>query len=102
MSRRIRLLSFVAIGLIVLVALVLLGVYLAVRHEPASYREAMEVKPAVLEKASDRMLQTIGALQSAATRRGPWTAVITAEEINGWLAVDLAKKPSKHPAAFRA
>ena len=94
MSRRTRLFWVIIGGVAVLAALVLLGVYLAVRHEPACYREAMEVKPAVLEKASDQMLQTIGALQSAATRRGPWTAVITAEEINGWLAVDLAKN---HP-----
>jgi len=94
MSRRTRLLLFVAVGLVVLIALVLLGLYLAVRHEPAFYREAMGIKPDVLEKASDRMLKNIGALQSAMARRGRWKAVITAEEINGWLAVDLVKN---HP-----
>jgi hypothetical protein len=102
MSRRTRLFLVIIGGVAVLAVLLLLGVYLAVRHEPASYREAMAIKPAVLEKASDRMLQKIGALQSAVTRRGRWKAVITAEEINGWLAVDLAKNhPNTLPPSVR-
>jgi hypothetical protein len=91
MSRRKRLIWIVAVGLVLLIAAALLGLYFAVRHEPEFYREAMEAKPDVLEKASDRMLKQIGALQSAMNRSGPWDAVITAEEINGWLAVDLRK-----------
>jgi hypothetical protein len=97
MSRRKRLLWIVAVGLVVLVVAVLLGLYFALRHEPAFYRAAMEAKPEVLEKASDRMLKHIGALQSAMNRRGPWHVVITAEEINGWLAVDLR---NNHPNAL--
>ena len=45
--------------------LVAAGAVLAVRHEPAFYREALEIDPAVLEKGSDRMLQQVAALQSA-------------------------------------
>jgi hypothetical protein len=97
MSRRKRLVWIVAVGLVLLVAAALLGLYFAVRHEPEFYREAMETKPDVLEKASDRMLKQIGALQSAMNRSGPWQADITAEEINGWLAVDLRKN---HPKAL--
>ena len=84
-------------GMAALVVLVLLGLYFAVRHEPAFYREAMTIEQPVLEKASGRMLKKIGALQSAANRLGRWQAVITAEEINGWLAVDLRKN---HPNAL--
>ena len=94
MSRRTRLLVFIGGGLAVSVVLGLLGLYLAVLHEPAFYRKAMELEPAVLEKASDRMLQKAAAIQSALNTPGRWTAVITAEEINGWLAVDRAKN---HP-----
>ena len=84
-------------GTAFLVALVLLGLYFAVRHEPTFYRDAMETEPAVLEKGSDRMLKKIGGLQSAMTRPGHWEAVITAAEINGWLAVDLRQN---HPNAL--
>jgi hypothetical protein len=94
MSRRMRIALYVVVGLLVLAVLVLLGLYWAVQHEPAFYRETLEVKPQVLEKASDRMLQQIGALQSALRRQGRWQATITAEELNGWLAIDLAKN---HP-----
>jgi hypothetical protein len=97
MSRRKRVLLIVNLGLIALVIAVVLGLYFALRHEPAFYREAMETKPDVLEKASERMLKQIGALQSAMNRSGRWKAVITAEEINGWLAVDLRKN---HPNAL--
>lgn len=96
MSRRNRLLLIAAIVILLIVA-VLLGLYFAVRYEPTFYRDAMDTKPAVLEKASDRMLKKIGGLQSAMTRPGRWEAVLTAEEINGWLAVDLQRN---HPNAL--
>ena len=102
MSRRSRLFVVVASGAAVLVVLALLGLYLAVRHEPAFYRKAMEIEPAVLEKASDRMLQNAAAIQSALNSPGRWKAVITAEELNGWLAVDMIKNhPKLLPPALR-
>lgn len=91
MSRRIRLLLFIAIGVAVTIALVLLGLYFAARHEPAFYREALEIDPAVLEKASDDMLRRSTALASAVKKKGHWEALFTAEQINGWLAVDMVK-----------
>jgi hypothetical protein len=91
MSRRSRLLVLIASGAAALVFLGLLGLYLAVLHEPTFYRQALDLDPAVLEKASDRMLQNASAIQSALNTPGRWQAVITSEEINGWLAVDRAK-----------
>ena len=97
MSRRFRLAFLIAGGLAVLVALVLLGLYLAARHEPAFYRQAMEIDNAVLEKASDRMLQQATALASAVKKEGRWEVLLTAQEINGWLAVDMVRN---HPNAL--
>jgi hypothetical protein len=91
MSRKPRRLARLAVAAGILVAFGLAGLYWAVRHEPAFYRRAKEIKPDVLDKASDRMLQHIAEMQSAATRQGPWKFTITAEEINGWLTVDLKK-----------
>jgi hypothetical protein len=97
MTRKLRLSLLIAGGLAVLVALTLLGLFglhLAAQHEPDFYREAMATDPEVLEKASDRMLHEAAALQSAVSKQGRWEALFTAEQINGWLAVDRAKN---HP-----
>ena len=102
MSRRLRLVLLIAGGLAVLVALVLLGLYLAAQHEPAFYRQAMEIDDAVLEKASDRMLQQATALASAVKKEGRWEVLFTAQEINGWLAVDMVRNhPNTLPSTLR-
>ena len=98
MSRRLlRLLLVISIALLVVALLVLLCLYLAAQYEPAFYREALEADPAEQEKASDQMLQQATALASALKKTGRWEAVITAEQINGWLAVDMVKN---HPNAL--
>jgi hypothetical protein len=97
MSRKVRLLLMIFSGLAVFVILVLLGLYLAARKEPAFYREALKIKSGVLEQASDRMLQQSTALASAVRKEGRWEALFTAEQINGWLAVDMVKN---HPRAM--
>jgi hypothetical protein len=97
MSRKVRLCLAILSGLSIFGALVLLGLYLAARHEPTFYQAALEIEPAVLEKASDRMLQQATALASAVKKEKHWEALFTAEQINGWLAVDLVKN---HPTAL--
>jgi hypothetical protein len=94
MSRRTRLLLLAAAIAVVLIVFGLLGLYLAARHEPAFYHEALHIDRAVLEKGSDRMLQQTTALASAVKKRGHWEALFTAEQVNGWLAVDLVRN---HP-----
>ena len=83
--------------LVVLALLALLMLYIAARHVPEFYREAMEIPREKLEKGSDQMLRQAAALESAANKEGHWEALVTAEEINGWLAVDLEKN---HPNAL--
>ena len=98
MSRRLlRLLLVIFIAVLLVALLVLLCLYLAAQYEPAFYREALEADPAEQEKASDQMLQQATALASALKKEGRWEAVITAEQINGWLAVDMVKN---HPNAL--
>jgi hypothetical protein len=97
MSRKLRLFLWIAGIAAIIVVLLLLCLYLAARHEPAFYRRALETDRPVLEKGSDRMLRKAAALQSALARPDRWEIHITAEEINGWLAVDL---PKNHPKAL--
>lgn len=61
----------------------------ATQQVPDFYREAIAQKPVVQKKASDEMLQSAAALVSDVRKPGHWQAVFSAEQINGWLAVDL-------------
>jgi len=74
-----------------LAALGVVVLYRAARHVPEFYQEAVKVDGAVRRRASDRMLQRATGLASDLKRGGRWQAVFTAEEINGWLAVDLVE-----------
>lgn len=100
MKRKARLKRKVFTALVV--ALLLLGlaglaVYRASRQTPEFYRKAMESDPAAQSEASHRMLGKSSDLLSAMKREGAWHALFTAEEINGWLAVDLVRN---HPDAI--
>jgi uncharacterized protein YpmS len=101
MSRRIRIFLFSVAGVALTVVAVLLGLYLAAEQEPAFYREAMEIDPGVLKKQSDRMLHQATALASAVKKEKSWEALFTAEQINGWLAVDMVQNhPNAMPSAL--
>jgi len=71
------------------------ALYQALRHTPQFYREALAMDPATQHRASDQMLQRATALASDLNKPGRWQAVFTAEQINGYLAVQL---PKDHPA----
>lgn len=83
------------------VVLVALGLYWAVGYEPAYYRDALIGDPAAQEQASDRMLQKTTSLVSAVQRQGHWQSRFTAEQINGWLAVDRVRNhPNSLPSTM--
>ncbi|MEX0711886.1 MAG: hypothetical protein WD278_06025 [Pirellulales bacterium] len=65
--------------------------YWASRRVPDFYEAALEIGPAVQQSANDELLETATALASEARKEGSWQALFTAEQINGWLAVDLAR-----------
>jgi hypothetical protein len=82
-------------GLLVLFVLAgLLAFYRASQHVPEFYENALAVDPIDQQQASDELLQRATALVNDAKREGRWQTLFTAEQINGWLAVDL---PINHP-----
>lgn len=87
--RKRLLLAAAGVGLVVL--LLLVGVYWAIQQAPEFYEKMLHADPAQQAKASEQMLQQATALASHANTRGPWRALFTADQINGWLAVDLTK-----------
>jgi hypothetical protein len=69
--------------------LVLGGVYNAAQHVRPFYTQALQLEPEVLERASRELESQATALYSDARKVGRWQALFTAEQINGWLALQL-------------
>ena len=65
------------------------ALFQATRQVPDFYHQALQADTAAQRVASDEMLQKAAALASDLKKEGTWRALFTAEEINGWLAVDL-------------
>lgn len=86
-----RRLTAIVVLLVVLAVVAAVALWQAARHVPDFYSQALNADAAGQREASDRMLQKAAALASDLKRAGHWQAVFTADEINGWLAVDLVE-----------
>jgi hypothetical protein len=74
----------------------------AVRHVPHFYADALAVEPAVQQQSSDEMVRRSATLSNDVRRGGRWQAIFTAQQINGWLAVDLRENyPNAIPPQLR-
>jgi hypothetical protein len=91
MSRRLRITLWIGFGIPAVLIVGLICVFLALRYVPKFYRDALAVEPETQEKGSDQMLQRTATLVSDVRKPGKWHTRFTAEQINGWLAVDFVK-----------
>ncbi len=102
MRKKLRIAALIAGGLLLAAVLGLGGFYWALKRQPEFYRQAIQLDQAVQKQASDRMLQRAAALRSDVEKEGQWQALFTAEQINGWLAVDLLENfPDLLPQSCR-
>jgi len=86
------------VGLLMLAA-TLAGIYWASQSVPRFYRDALEQEPTAQREASEQLLENASALASNASKEGRWSALFTASQINGWLAVDAVEN---HPELLSA
>jgi hypothetical protein len=90
-----RLLRWFAVLLVMLgiaLAAAALIAYRAARHVPDFYAAALSVDPAKYAESGDALERDVLELHNSLRRSGRWEATFTADEINGWLAIDLAEK----------
>jgi hypothetical protein len=91
-----RRIALASIGVaVLLIGGAALWFYVALHHVPRFYVEAGKLDSTARKSGSDEMLRRTAELASDANRRGRWKQVFTAEQINGWLAIDLVEN---HPA----
>ena len=89
MARKLRIAAFCTLGVAVCLLMVLGGAYYAAQQVRPFYEQALHIEPEVLERGSRELESRATALYSDARQAGQWQAVFTAEQINGWLAVQL-------------
>lgn len=85
----------VAVAGVIFVAVIALWAYRASQHVPEFYERALQADPQVQVQASDELVQQAIDLTSDVRESGSWEALFTAQQINGWLAVDLTRNHSK-------
>lgn len=84
-----------ALGLLALAG----WLYWAAGTVPEAYRQALAADPDAAAAGSDRMLRDAAAFAGDVKRAGAWEAAFSADDINGWLAVDRVRN---HPDALPA
>jgi hypothetical protein len=98
MTRPRRILLGIILGFVTLIAGAAGYVWWALHHVPAFYAQAVTIPAEKLQPASDALLRKTAALTSDLQKKsGAWQFLLTAEQINGWLAVDV---PKNHPQAI--
>ena len=91
MARKHRIAAIVLFACIVgLMAAGLGGVYVALGREQPFYTAALATDPQTLQSGSRELESRATALYSETRHPGKWQAAFTEEQINGWLAVQLA------------
>jgi hypothetical protein len=90
MARNVRIAAAGTLIVTALVVAVLGGAYYATRQVRPFYKAALRLEPEVLEQGSRELESRATALYSDARRHGDWQALFTADQINGWLATQLA------------
>ena len=91
MARKLRIAAIGSVVVTALVATILGGTYYAARQVRPFYEQALRIEPEVLERGSRELESSATALYSDAKHAGHWQALFTAEQINGWLATQLAE-----------
>jgi hypothetical protein len=74
-----------------LIAATLGSVYVAMGRVRPFYEQALRLDPQTLEASSRELESRATALYSEARQPGQWRAAFTADQINGWLALQLAE-----------
>jgi hypothetical protein len=92
MARKLRIAAVSLAATAAVVVFALWAVYRAAQQVRPFYQQALELDPAALERGKEELESRATALYSDARQAGTWRALFTDEQINGWLALQLADR----------
>ena len=95
MARKLRIAAICTSLTAAVLILVVGGAYYATRQVRPFYEQALRLEPEAAQRGSRELESRATALYSDARQAGQWHAVFTAEQINGWLAVQLDKNQAR-------
>jgi hypothetical protein len=102
MARKYRIAAVCSIAVVAVIGALTGGAFYAARQVRPFYQQALQVEPDVLERGSRELESRATALYSEARQQGHWQASFTTEQINGWLATQLAANQGRElPANIR-
>ncbi|MDG2384312.1 MAG: hypothetical protein P8N76_21765 [Pirellulaceae bacterium] len=78
--------------LVVVASLAGVGLYLATKSVPEFYTVALKFDAVSADQAGDELEQQVLELHNELEQGKTWELVVTAEQVNGWLATDLEEK----------
>jgi hypothetical protein len=88
-----RLIAYILTGIFLILLLILYSLYLSAQRLPDFYKKSLAVDPEIQELRNKEMLHKIGGLNNAVQKTGEsWQAVFTADDLNAYFAVELAKE----------
>jgi hypothetical protein len=88
-----RIIILALLGIFALLAVGLFGLYQWALHRvPPFYQAALVTDTHTLQAASRRLESRVSALANMVQQSAPWEALLTDNEVNGWLAVALEEK----------
>ena len=91
MRKLLKIAAIVAAVVLIVAGVSLFSVYQASQQVPEFYRHAIARDPAGQQQARDEFVAQATALASDLHRGGRWQSVFTADQINAWLALELAR-----------
>lgn len=95
MTRKLRIAAVTVTVVVGLLAIGLGVAYYAAQQVRPFYEQALAIQPEVLERGGRELESRATTLYSDAKQIGRWQALFTAEQINGWLATQLAEFSGK-------
>jgi hypothetical protein len=100
MTRKLRFAAIASLVTATLVVVLVGGAYYAAQQVRPFYQEALKTEPAALEQGRQELESRATALYSDAKQAGHWQALFTADQINGWLATQLAHNSESSASAL--
>jgi hypothetical protein len=90
MARKLRIAAIIVAAAAAVVVVLLVAAYFAMQRIEPFYAEAIQLEPQAAEQGSRETESRAAALYNDARKPGQWQATFSDDQVNGWMAIQLA------------